>query len=480
MAAGAATSPALLFSTIFYAVSILTSPLVVSSNELSLASSQSISFQLSPALPVENSPGTKPGTKVLCDRVQIRGLPRLGNLDKYANSVTVNISYVSQGGRQPNVEVCFHRNQSLGIGMCPQGQWVRLTKGSLIRSVSLFDHKFLDFRVLGSSKHTLLVSLHEEFVPYRIVFLVLGVLLMAVASSLSKSLVFYYGGAMVVGIFLVILMVLFQGMKLLPTGRKNSLAIFIYSSFIGLGSFLLRYVPRLLRMALAEIGIGEDMYNPLAIILLLFLAIAGAWLGFWVVRKLVLNDDGSIDIGVSHFIAWSIRIVASAMILQSTSDALLAAEALACGILVSSVMRKTLHPKFVRMIYKKSYRMITNICGMLCDLSAQPHNEPYHPRTPDRRRGSAAFQGGSSSRSPRRPLSESDTFYSSFHTTPEGRKVSKEEWENLTQRVTKKALEELVSSPEFGRWAVSHADRITLAPKKKSTADRQRRWYHWF
>lgn len=33
---------------------------------------------------------------------------------------------------------------------------------------------------------------------------------MAVASSLSKSLVFYYSGAMAVGIFLVILMVLFQ------------------------------------------------------------------------------------------------------------------------------------------------------------------------------------------------------------------------------------------------------------------------------
>ena len=57
----------------------------------------------------------------------------------------------------------------------------------------------------------------------------------------------------------------------------------------------------------------------LAIFLLLFLVIAGAWLGFWVVRKLVLTEDGLIDIGVSHFVAWSIRMIAAVMILQVLS-----------------------------------------------------------------------------------------------------------------------------------------------------------------
>ena len=54
----------------------------------------------------------------------------------------------------------------------------------------------------------------------------------------------------------------------------------------------------------------------LGIFLLVFLVIAGAWLGFWVVHKLVLTEDGNIDVGVSHFVAWSIRILASVMILQ--------------------------------------------------------------------------------------------------------------------------------------------------------------------
>lgn len=31
---------------------------------------------------------------------------------------------------------------------------------------------------------------------------------------------------------------------------------------VGLGSFLLGYVPRLLHSIFVEIGIGEDLYNP--------------------------------------------------------------------------------------------------------------------------------------------------------------------------------------------------------------------------
>lgn len=54
----------------------------------------------------------------------------------------------------------------------------------------------------------------------------------------------------------------------------------------------------------------------LAIFMLAFIVLAGAWMGFWVVRKLVLTEDGSIDISTSHFVAWSIRILAVIMILQ--------------------------------------------------------------------------------------------------------------------------------------------------------------------
>jgi len=111
---------------------------------------------------------------------------------------------------------------------------------------------------------SVVVSTEEEFLIHRVVFLVLGLVLMMVAHALSESVVFYYGGAMTIGIFLVILIILFQGMKLLPTGRKSSLAIFTYSTVVGMTTYFLHYLSGLLRSVLVEIGIAEDMHNPVS------------------------------------------------------------------------------------------------------------------------------------------------------------------------------------------------------------------------
>ncbi|CAL5387433.1 unnamed protein product [Camellia sinensis] len=265
--------------------------------------------------------------------------------------------------------------------------------------------------------------------------------------------------AMAVGITLVTLVVLFQakGMKLLPTGRKNS---------VGLGSFLLRCLPRLLRSVLTEMGISEDMYNPvckLAMFLLVFLVLAGAWLGFWVVHKR------------------SIRIIASVMILQSSVDPLMtAAEALLCGVVVSLLFRIT-RTRFIRHLYKNLRRTIKHshryqIPGS--SPSKDSYDEYVHNiRKPDNsdflKPRSRHFTKATSNsliqcliRTPPSQLSDSETHYSCFHKTPERRKFSKDEWEKFTKDSTKKALEELVSSPDFSKWAVVNAERITLTPKK--------------
>ncbi|GMP31234.1 hypothetical protein CsSME_00005536 [Camellia sinensis var. sinensis] len=422
----------------FIVGSISISSSVVSTNQQSLDVAQPTTLQISPRLPVEKSPGSKHGAIVLRERVLIHGLSRLKNLRKFAHSVKVNVSIVSSSARLPNVEVCFHRNFSLGIGMCPQGQWEKLVEGSWVRSMSPFDHKLLDVRMVGSSLEILQVSLTEEFFSYRIIFLVLGIINMTLASSLSKSLVFYYSSAMAVGIILVILVILFQ----------------------------------------------------LAIFLLVFLVLAGAWLGFCVVRKLVLTEDGLIDIGVSKFVAWSIRIIASVMILQSSADPLLAAEALLCGVVVRRITRS----RFIRHLYKNLLRTIKhghryqipgsspskdsydeyvhniwkpNNCGFLKPRSRHftkaPSNSPIQGLI----------------RTPPSQLSDSETHYSSFHKTPERKKFSKDVWEKFTKDSTKKALEELVSSPDFSKWAVINAERITLSPKK-DTPDLPCKWITWF
>lgn len=53
------------------------------------------------------------------------------------------------------------RNMSLGIGMCPQGQWEKVAKGSWVRSVSPFDYRLLDIRTTGSSLENFEVSIEE-------------------------------------------------------------------------------------------------------------------------------------------------------------------------------------------------------------------------------------------------------------------------------------------------------------------------------
>ncbi|KAL8117806.1 uncharacterized protein LOC141723438 isoform X2 [Apium graveolens] len=470
--------------------SILISSLVFSpaaaSNHYSLVVDQFTSLQLTPSLLVEKSPAFKPGAKLLCERVDISGLSRLKNIRKFAHSVKVNVSYVLPSSRPPNVHICFHRNASLGVGMCPQGPWGKISKDSWARTMSPFDHKLLDICISGSSSVALKVSINEEFSYSRIIYLIFGTTLMTIAWALSHSLIFYYGSAMALGVILVILMILFQGMKLLPTGRKNSLAMFLYASMLGFGAIIFRDVPRLLLHSIFG-EIGEE-YNPLIIFTSLFLVLAGAWLGFWVVRKLVLADDGSIDEGVSNFVAWSIWIIGAVTVFQSSVDPLSSAVNSISGILVSVVLRHiTLNMLLLHLleftqkslfhVYESALEVLLRLYDYTLELSLHFRNLFRKGESKHRRSRNPAATSFIDSYSPtaERPISDSDPFYSTFHNTPERRRFSKEEWEKFTRETTKNALEGLVSSPDFSRWAVAHADRITLTPTKDSAKEPRRR-----
>ncbi|KAJ6871957.1 hypothetical protein NC651_031138 [Populus alba x Populus x berolinensis] len=104
---------------------------------------------------------------------------------------------------------------------------------------------------------------------YCLIFLILGVIMLSVASTLSRSLVFYYSSTMAIGINLVILVVLFQviiyrRIELLTgdgasANRSKELA---FNFHVGLGTFLFRYLPGLLHSILMEMGISKDMHYP--------------------------------------------------------------------------------------------------------------------------------------------------------------------------------------------------------------------------
>ncbi|PRQ33638.1 putative NEMP family protein [Rosa chinensis] len=168
----------------------------------SLVVGENATLGLSHGMPVGKSPSSKPGASVLCERVLVYGLSRLKHLDKFANTVKVKISTTS---RFQTFEVCFHRNTSRGIGMCPDSQWEKVSKGSWSGSMSPFEHKLLAIRTAGSSLQNFEVFIKEEFFLSRLIFFVSGIVLMTLAPYLSNSLVFYYSSGMTIGVVLVIL-----------------------------------------------------------------------------------------------------------------------------------------------------------------------------------------------------------------------------------------------------------------------------------
>ncbi|THG00541.1 hypothetical protein TEA_017456 [Camellia sinensis var. sinensis] len=53
-----------------------------------------------------------------------------------------------------------------------------------------------------------------------------------------------------------------------------------------------------------------------SIFVLVGIVVAGAALGHWMVRKFVISDDGSVDVGVAQFVKWAMRIIAATFIFQ--------------------------------------------------------------------------------------------------------------------------------------------------------------------
>ncbi|XP_028064802.1 uncharacterized protein LOC114267917 isoform X4 [Camellia sinensis] len=125
----------------------------------------------------------------------------------------------------------------------------------------------------------------SHFQRWRLFCLAFGFVLLLLAPVVSSWVPFYYSGSMAVGVFLVIIILLFQGMKLLPTRRKNVFYLTLYGLVV-------------------------------SIFVLLGIVVAGAALGYWMVQKFVISDDGSVDVGAAQFEKWAMHIIAATFIFQ--------------------------------------------------------------------------------------------------------------------------------------------------------------------
>ncbi|KAL5837384.1 hypothetical protein ACOSQ3_014553 [Xanthoceras sorbifolium] len=407
-----------------------------------------------------------------CERVQVSGLSRL-KLGSYASSfrVTLAPSTVIPERLHSKIQVCFHRNASRGLCQCEKDEWKAIQKGGIWNYVmSPYEDRYVDVKFVGKVSGPVSVAVVEDFQGWRLFFLASAFVLLLLAPIVSSWVFFYYSSSMVIGVFLVIIILLFQGMKLLPTGRKNVFYLSIYGSVFGAGSFLLHHFSMLVHSLLENFGLSVEMHTSVSILLLLLITIAGAALGFWVVRKFVISEDGTVDVGIAQFVKWSMRIIATTAIFQSTHDNLLALGAL---ISFSTVCYLVASPKWLRSGLQRS-RRATKKHGQAEFLSRSPivgsggklWNSPKSHKTPS---WSNSPVKGVVTPSSHDGIINQEDFYSTFHRTGKRRRFTKQEWEDFTRESTREAVAELASSPEFTDWIIEHADRIKLVPSEDSS-----------
>lgn len=447
-------------------------------------------MDVSPSMLSEHS--TTHGAKNIlqCERIQVSGISRL-KLGSYANSfhITLAPSVAIPERLHNKILVCFHRNNTLGWCQCEKDDWRGVQKGIWSAVMSPYETRYVDVKIDGEISGSVTVALEQDFQQWRLICLPIGLTLLLLAPIISSWVPFYYSSSMVIGVFLVIIILLFQGMKLLPTGRKNIFYLTIYGSVLGAGSFLLHQFSMIVNSILQSFGMSEEMHNPVALFVLLGIILAGAALGYWIVRKFVISkEDGSVDAGVAQFVKWAMRIIGTTFILQSTLDTPLAFGALvSCGAvckLISSI--KLLHGWYETSgndNYSLEWRRGTRGRAEFLSKSTPKGKMWNNPKGSSKGKLWSSPKRTSWSDSPvRGVVSPSSGFlspqasgtqlgmnyYSTFHKTNDRKKFTKEEWDDFTRDSTKQALAEWAASPEFTDWIIEHADRIKLLPSETS------------
>ncbi|KAJ0079474.1 hypothetical protein Patl1_23479 [Pistacia atlantica] len=262
--------------------------------------------------PLAGVPGSK--DVISCERVQVSGYSRL-KLGSYANSfrVTLAPSVAIPERLHSKIQVCFHRNASLALCQCEKDEWKAIQKGGVWSSVmSPYEERYIDVKFVGRVSGSVSVAVEEDFQRWRLLFLGAGFILLLLAPIVSNWVPFYYSSLMAIGVFLLITILLFQGMKLLPTGRQECLVSYY------------KWISVLVNSILVNFGLSEEMHNPVSVFLLVGIVLTGAALGYWIVRKFVISKDGTVDVGVAQFVKRAMRIIATTSIFQSTLDAPLA------------------------------------------------------------------------------------------------------------------------------------------------------------
>ncbi|KAJ6799847.1 uncharacterized protein M6B38_203870 [Iris pallida] len=408
-----------------------------------------------------------------CERVHVMGTSRL-NLKSYASSlcVTLAVSDAMPEKMNEKVEVCFHRNASIGPCQLDSCEWRNLKKGQWKTVISPYEKRYIDVKFKDKAISFIQVSAEEEFHRWRLFCLGFGFFLWFLAPTVSNWVPFYYSSSMALGVLLVVLLILFQGMKLLPMGRKSALYLTFYGSMLGIGSYIAHYFSTVVNSILESFGLSDEMHNPVSVFLVVGLFLAGAALGYWTVRKYILSEDGSIDAGTAQFVKWAMRIISGVSILLSSLDSLLSVVALGiccctCSIITSKRWRilptsQYKLPKNENLWKQRARKASASKNAELLSRPATDFGSTVRGSSSSPYAQSNSQTKAHSYSSSAKMAREDEDHYSTFHKTPTQRKFSKREWEDFTRESTRDALAEWAASPEVAKWVADNAHRMRL------------------
>ncbi|KAF7044543.1 hypothetical protein CFC21_053758 [Triticum aestivum] len=407
---------------------------------------------------------------IFCERVRISGMPRW-QFQSYANQihVRVNVSHSMPEKFHWKIQICFHGNASTGLCQCEMGEWQVLQGGMWNAVKSPYVSRYVDVKLTDKKSTVFSLSIQDELQKWRLACLGIGFVLLFLSPIVSKWAPFYYSSSMALGILLVVLIVLFQGMKLLPMGKKGLFYLTIYGSVLGVGSYAAHYFSSMVASILENFGLSEEMHNPVSIFLLVAVVLTGAGFGYWMVRRFIISKDGSVDAGIAQFVKWAMRVVAMFFVMQSTLDPILASAALAaswwiCSVLTAKKVHKPTAPKR-KQLNVPSHRRFTQVSPNTRQVQfSSPSSGAGTGRATTTQYGwNNLANGGLVPKAVRKRVApnQDEDYYSTFHNI-EPRKYSKREWEEFTEESTRNALMEHTATPEFAQWAADNAHRLRV------------------
>ncbi|KAJ9131862.1 hypothetical protein P3X46_034769 [Hevea brasiliensis] len=417
-----------------------------------------------------------------CERAKVNGHSRF-QLGSYASIflVTLAPAAVIPERLHSKIQVCFHKNASLGLCHCEKNEWKTVQKGQWSSIMSPYEDRYVDVKFISEISGSVSISVEEDLQLWRLLCLAVGFLLLLLAPIVSSWVPFYYSTSMAIGVCLVVIILLFQGMKLLPTGRKNFFYLSIYGSVLGAGTYVLHHISMLVNSILISYGLSEEMLNPASVFVLVGIVLAGAALGYWIVRKFVISKDGSVDAGVAQFVKWAMRIIATTIIMQSTIDTPLAMVTLISLYTVCFLINAWRQRHLVHQSYSRGGRPWLQQGR---EAIAKHNHAEFLSRSmkmsPGRKMWSSLKSSSAWSHSPVKGLLQPVTcagtrdqqvYLSTFHKTQKRKRFTKEEWEDFTRESTQQAVAEWASSPEVANWIIENADRIQLLPSDCSSEE---------